>query len=59
MSSLPAPQKKRIRYEKYLWLVGFTTSDSPSRVVLLNEDNAVSETKPELTLTDFVDFATK
>lgn len=54
-----AAKKTDTGYEKYLWLVGFTTSESPSRVVLLNEDNAVSETKPELTLTDFVDFATK
>lgn len=54
-----AAKKSDTGYDKFLWLVGFTASDSPSRVVLLNEDNAISESKPELTLTDFVDFATK
>ncbi len=54
-----AAKKTDTGYEKYLWLVGFVTSDAPSRVVLLNEDNAISEAKPELKLTDFVDFATK
>ncbi len=54
-----AAKKTDTGYEKYLWLVGFTASGAPSRVVLLNEDNAISEVKPELTLTDFVDFATK
>lgn len=54
-----AAKKTDIGYEKYLWLVAFTSTDRPSRVVLLNEDNAISESKPELTLTDFVDFATK
>ncbi|MBN8709133.1 MAG: hypothetical protein BGO12_01835 [Verrucomicrobia bacterium 61-8] len=54
-----AAKKTDVGYEKYLWLIGLTTSDNPSRVVLLNENNAVSEAKPELTLTDFVDFATK
>ncbi|GAT35406.1 hypothetical protein TSACC_3471 [Terrimicrobium sacchariphilum] len=54
-----AAKKTDTGYDKYLWLIGFTASDRPSRVVLLNEDNAISEAKPELTLTDFVDFATK
>jgi len=54
-----AAKKSDTGYDRFLWLIGFTASDSPSRVVLLNEDNAISEAKPELTLTNFVDFATK
>jgi len=38
--------------ERYFWLIGFTASDQPSGLVLLNESNAISTRKPRFVITD-------